>query len=134
MPFVTFSTENDRPRAMLKQADGKIVVVGQAANGSSNADMASARFDASGFGLDTSFGTAGKLTIDFFGARDDAYAVVQQPDGKLVVGGFARSGAGNVFAAVRVTPWRRRSRTRASTLVGLAGADEESHSLFFRRR
>jgi uncharacterized delta-60 repeat protein len=103
-PFVTFTTDNDRPRAMLKQADGKIVVIGQAANFVSNADMAIARFDATGFSLDPSFGTGGKLTVDFFGARDDAYAVVQQVDGKLVVGGFARSGAGNVFAAVRVAP------------------------------
>lgn len=40
--------------------------------------------------------------MDFFGGRDGAEAVVQQVNGKLVVGGFARSGAGNIFAAVRV--------------------------------
>ena len=89
---------------MLKQADGKIVMVGQAANLASNADMAIARFDASGLSLDASFGTQGKLTVDFFGGRDDAQAVVQQADGRLVVGGFARSGSQIVFAAVRVSP------------------------------
>jgi len=87
---------------MLKQVDGKIVVVGQSANLGTNPDMAIARFDDTGLALDGSFGTGGKLMVDFFGGRDSAEAVVQQADGKLVVGGFARSGAGNVFAAVRV--------------------------------
>ena len=102
-PVITFTTQSDSPRAMLEQADGKIVVVGQAGNLGTNPDMAIARFNDSGFALDTSFGTDGKLTVDFFGGIDGAEAVVQQADGKLVVGGFARNGAaGNVFAAVRV--------------------------------
>ena len=101
-PLITFTTESDSPRSMLEQADGKIVVVGQSASLGANPDMAIARFDDTGFALDASFGTGGKLTIDFFGSRDGAEAVVQQADGKLVVGGFARSGAGNVFAAARV--------------------------------
>ena len=103
-PFITFTTESDNPRSMLEQADGKIVVVGQSGNLGTNPDMAIARFNDSGFALDPSFGTDGRLTVDFFGGRDGAEAVVQQADGKLVVGGFARSGAGNVFAAVRVAP------------------------------
>jgi len=101
-PIVTFTTQADSPRAMLKQADGKIVVVGQSGNQGTNPDMAIVRFDASGFTPDPSFGTDGKLTVDFFGKIDGAEAVVQQADGKLVVGGFARSGSTTVFAAVRV--------------------------------
>ena len=50
------------------------------------------------------FGTNGVLTIDFFGGRDSAEAVVQQPDGKLIVGGFASVGKSLVFALVRLVP------------------------------
>ena len=82
-PVITFTTQSDNPRSMLVQTDGKIVVVGQSANLGTNPDMAIARFNDSGLALDPSFGTAGKLTVDFFGGRDGAEAVVQQPDGKL---------------------------------------------------
>lgn len=101
-PIVTFTTLGDSPRAMLKQADGKIVVVGQSGNQGTNPDMAIVRFDDTGFTPDASFGTDGRLTVDFFAKIDGAEAVVQQADGKLVVGGFARSGSTTVFAAVRV--------------------------------
>jgi len=30
--------------------------------------------------------------------------VAQQPDGKIVVGGLARSGSGSVFALARINP------------------------------
>jgi uncharacterized delta-60 repeat protein len=101
-PVITFTTQSDSPRAMLVQADGKVVVVGQSGNLGTNPNMAIARFNDSGLALDPSFGSDGKLTVDFFGGIESAEAVAQQADGKLVVGGFARSGAGNVFAAVRV--------------------------------
>jgi len=103
-PVITFTTEGDFPQAMLKQTNGQIVVVGQSGGFSTNPDMAIARFDETGFRPDSTFGTDGKQTIDFFGHIDSAEAVVQQTDHKLVVGGFARSGAGNVFVAVRLVP------------------------------
>ncbi len=103
-PVITFTSEGDFPKAMLKQSNGQIVVVGQSGGFSTNPDMAIARFDETGFRPDTSFGTDGKQTIDFFGHIDSAEAVVQQTDHKLVVGGFARSGAGNVFVAIRLAP------------------------------
>jgi hypothetical protein len=62
------------------------------------------RFNAGKISPDQSFGTKGVLTIDFFGDRDSAEAVVQQPDGKLIVGGFARVGNRLVFALVRLLP------------------------------
>jgi uncharacterized delta-60 repeat protein len=103
-PVINFTTTSDTPSAMLKQTDGKIVVVGQSGTLGANPDMAIARFDSTGFGLDPGFGTGGKLTLDFLGGRDAAQAVAQAPDGKLLVGGYARSGAGNVLAAVRLAP------------------------------
>jgi hypothetical protein len=102
--IIPITTESDRPMQMLLQSDGKAVIVGRSGDLSSNSDMAIVRFDAGGLSPDTSFGTNGVLTIDFFGGRDSAEAVVQQPDGKLVVGGFARVGSGIVFALVRLMP------------------------------
>ena len=89
---------------MLLQSDGKTVIVGRSGDLSSNADMAIVRFTAGARSTDGTFGTNGVLTVDFFGGRDSAEAVVQQPDGKLVVGGFARVGTGIVFAMVRLMP------------------------------
>ncbi|HXJ87173.1 MAG TPA: Calx-beta domain-containing protein [Candidatus Binatia bacterium] len=102
--IIPITNQSDRPTQMLLQSDGKAVIVGRSGDLSSNADMAIVRFNAGALSTDPSFGTNGVLTVDFFGGRDGAEAVVQQPDGKLVAGGFARVGTGIVFALVRITP------------------------------
>jgi uncharacterized delta-60 repeat protein len=53
--------------------------------------------------LDTSFGTAGKVTTDFAGSGDGAAAVAVQPDGKIVVAGAATINGGADFALARYT-------------------------------
>ena len=89
-------------RAMAVQADGKIVLVGEAASGGSNTfDIAAARYDTNG-NLDAAFGTGGKLLVDFFAGTDSAQDVVVQPDGKIVIAGSARNGTSTDFALVRV--------------------------------
>jgi hypothetical protein len=102
--IIPITTESDRPMQMLLQSDGKAVIVGRSGDLSSNSDMAIVRFNAGALTTDTSFGTNGVLTVDFFGGRDSAEAAVQQPDGKLVIGGFARVGTGIVFALARLMP------------------------------
>ncbi len=102
MATADFSTGNDLGRAVAVQADGRIVVAGQSSNGP-NSDFAVARFAADGT-LDPSFGSAGKLTIDFFGSLDGAENVVMQPDGKIVLGGFARNGTRTGYGLARVNP------------------------------
>jgi uncharacterized delta-60 repeat protein len=47
-----------------------------------------ARYNSDG-SLDTSFGSNGKVTIDFFGDIDEAFGLAIQPDGKIVVVGNA---------------------------------------------
>jgi uncharacterized delta-60 repeat protein len=94
----------DYAQGLAIQGDGKVVVVGQSANLGSNPDMAIVRYAATGTAYDTSFGTDGKLTIDFFGGIDGAEAVAQQPDGKLIVGGFARFNGKTVLALARLLP------------------------------
>src|SRR6476469_179427 len=80
----------DRASAVAIQPDGRIVVVGRAANANNplTADFAVARYNANG-ALDSSFGAGGKVTTDFLGFDDGATAVAIQADGKIVVAGFA---------------------------------------------
>jgi uncharacterized delta-60 repeat protein len=100
----SFTDQSDAAASMLMQADGKIVVVGTSADSVVNSDWAVVRYNSGGLAVDTTFGTDGKIAFDFLGGRDAAYAVVQQPDGKLVIGGFANNGLGPVFALARLAP------------------------------
>ena len=72
--------------AMALQADGKIVMVG-----GTFTDFILARFNADG-SLDTNFGTGGGKVITDMGSgnrAEEATAVAIQPDGKIVVAGYA---------------------------------------------
>jgi len=77
----------DDARGVALQSDGRIIVVGSARVGS-NDDFALVRYDTNGV-LDTTFGTLGKVTTDFGGARDRAFAVAIQSDDSIVVVGDA---------------------------------------------
>lgn len=80
---------------VLIQPDGKIVVSANV-NGRRSRDFALARFNSDGT-LDSTFGTNGKVTIDFDGNNNDAYSLAIQPDGKIVVAGTSN----NIFALAR---------------------------------
>src|SRR5438128_1282400 len=54
--------------------------------------------------LAATFGTGGKVTTDFAGSDDKAFAVVRQPDGKLVAAGRTVTGGNIDFALVRYKP------------------------------
>jgi uncharacterized delta-60 repeat protein len=79
--------------------DGRIVVVGSARVAGNN-DFAVVRYLSNGT-VDTSFGTQGRTTTDFFAAGDRAFAVVVQPDNSIVVVGDAISGGRSDFAIAR---------------------------------
>ncbi|HVF89842.1 MAG TPA: hypothetical protein VNH22_07235 [Blastocatellia bacterium] len=81
-----FSSGSEDVRAVMLQPDGKIVVAGFVDTGGGNTDFALARFNADG-SLDTSFGIGGKVTTDFFGSHDQAFAASIQADGKIVLAG-----------------------------------------------
>lgn len=83
---------NSMARAVLVQPDGKIVAAGYADVGISGSEFVIARFFSDG-NIDSSFGLIGVSRITFPGAGV-ANAIVLQPDGKLVVGGYARSDNG----------------------------------------
>lgn len=102
MTTLAFGALQDAASALAIQPDGGILVVGVASS-STVADMGIARYLNNG-SLDTAFGGTGTLSIDFFGAADDAKALVIQPDGKVIVAGEARNGTSNELGLIRVTP------------------------------
>ena len=84
--------------ALAVQPDGKLVVAGGGDTGSQRG-FALARYNGNG-SLDASFGSAGKVTtaIGSSGSPED---VALQPDGKVIVAGYARIGSGDVFGVAR---------------------------------
>jgi uncharacterized delta-60 repeat protein len=78
----------DEVRDVAIQSDGKIVAAGFTQTLSTGDDFAVARFNANGE-LDPTFGAGGKVTIDFFGGDDQAYALAIQPDGRIILAGYA---------------------------------------------
>ncbi|HEY3128954.1 MAG TPA: hypothetical protein VGL91_05810, partial [Acidobacteriota bacterium] len=95
----------DEATAIAIQLDGKIVAAGFAAPGSSM-DFALARYNTNGR-LDTTFGIAGtgKVTTDFSGREDEAFAIAIQSDGKILLAGstapFNKIGSAPDFALAR---------------------------------
>lgn len=93
--------------AVLVQADGKIVVGGTAALGTSDQDFGLARFTPTG-SLDSTFGetqAAGKVTTDV-GDHDTLFAMTTQSDGKIVAVGSSENPdpeRSTDFAVVRYT-------------------------------
>src|SRR5215471_14225706 len=84
-------------RAVAVQGDGKIVLAGATVNDFN--DFALVRYNSNGT-LDTGFGTGGKVLTDF-GVSAQALSVAVQPDGKIVVAGFANIDGGDNFELVR---------------------------------
>lgn len=66
-------------------------------------DFAIARLTPDGV-LDTNFGEAGRLRIDFFGAGDEVNAIAIQADGAIIAAGSARNGANTDIGMVRIRP------------------------------
>jgi uncharacterized delta-60 repeat protein len=96
---VDFSGGDDRGLAVALQPDGKIVEAGSATTASGGIDFALARYNTDGT-IDTSFGSGGKVTTDFNGRDDRIFAVVVEPNGVIVAGGFATTAAGDSLAAL----------------------------------
>lgn len=105
------SASTDAARGVAVQADGKIVVVGYARRAvgvlPATQDFAAARFNADG-SRDASFGNGGVAHVGFADSTDQAWQVLIQADGKIVLAGHAAtrdalSGrAKNDFAVARL--------------------------------
>jgi uncharacterized delta-60 repeat protein len=95
-----FGSGDDRGTAVKIQSDGKIVVAGYASNGA-DFDFAVARYDLNGV-LDPGFDGDGLQTIAVGAGNDKAFALLIQPDGKIVLAGSAVIGGDLDFALVRL--------------------------------
>ncbi len=88
-------------RAVAIQSDGKIVVVGFVDQSfASDVDIAIARFNANG-SLDTSFSGDGMQTFDTAWGWAEAWDVAIQPDGKILVAGWAQVDTLREFIVLR---------------------------------
>lgn len=96
-----FGGLDDVATALLRQPDGKLVVVGLSGSGW-NYRFAAARYLANGT-LDSTFGTGGTVLTNLYSSSiGGARAVALQSDGRIVVAGGAYStAAGWQFATVR---------------------------------
>ena len=94
-----FGGTYDWAYAAAVQRDGRIVAAG-VSNGAGTHDFALARYLPDG-SVDHSFGDGGKVVTDFGTSFDWAYALVLQPDGKIVVGGVTDASGSRDFALAR---------------------------------
>jgi uncharacterized delta-60 repeat protein len=83
--------KEDAAFAVAIQADGKIVAAGFARRRSGDTDFAVVRYNVNG-SLDPTFGTKGIVLTDFNRGDDDAFSLLIQPDGKILVAGLGGSG------------------------------------------
>ncbi|MGH8863643.1 MAG: delta-60 repeat domain-containing protein, partial [Burkholderiales bacterium] len=89
----------DQINALVRQPDGKLVAAGRATV--TNDNFALARYNVDG-SLDTSFGGDGLVDTAFGVGVDQAFALVLQPDGKLVAAGRGQIPGGSTnFALAR---------------------------------
>jgi uncharacterized delta-60 repeat protein len=93
MVVTSFSAKEDVATGVAFQTDGKIVVAGYSfdplnTGNDSNYDFVVLRYNTNG-SLDSTFGIGGIARTDFQGGQttDKAYAVVIQPDGKILLAG-----------------------------------------------
>jgi len=100
-----FAGNIDQANAVAIQSNGQIVAAGSSfSNSKTVEDFIVARYNANG-SLDKRFGKNGKITTDFFRNVDSISAIAIQPDGRIVVAGFAQLGGNGgtprVFALAR---------------------------------
>jgi len=100
-----FAGNIDQANAVVIQPNGQIIAAGSSfSNSKTVEDFIVARYNANG-SLDKRFGKNGKITTDFFRNVDSISAVAIQPDGAIVVAGFAQLGGSGgtprVFALAR---------------------------------
>lgn len=92
---------SDVANALALQADGKILLAGSTEVPAKGKSFALVRYNADG-SLDAGFGSGGKVVTSFGSPSDEAFAMVVQPDGKIVVGGHTSGfGRGVDFALAR---------------------------------
>jgi uncharacterized delta-60 repeat protein len=116
--MIDFGGDQESAFGAVLQPDGKIVVAGYTQD---DEDVAVARLNANG-SPDTTFGAAGKATVDF-GVATFGNAVALQPNGRIVVAG-QRTGRDD-FAVARLLG--RSCAPATPTEVGASASRSPEH-------
>lgn len=96
----TSINKTDTVNGVAVQSDGKIVAAGVSIDDALNNYLVVARYKTDGE-MDGTFGTAG-IALTGIGKTDFVADVAIQPDGKIVVGGYARPSTHDNFVVVRL--------------------------------
>jgi|GEM_PF-1533050 len=95
----SFGGQDDGANSVVVQSDGKIIAAGYSYNQSTSVQSVTlARFTSAG-ALDVSFGSGGKVVFDFGGYTAEAFRLLLQSDGKIIVAG----GGDGYLAFARLT-------------------------------
>jgi len=113
--------------AGAQQADGKLIIVGSGLAAGEPFNAAVLRLNVDGT-LDPTFGSNGVAVIDISPGYDDGYAMLLQPDGKIVVAGSAEPNETDFdFAIARLDADGSIDETfgnGGSTVLDLGGSDD----------
>ncbi|HEX8250396.1 MAG TPA: hypothetical protein VF599_19635, partial [Pyrinomonadaceae bacterium] len=96
--FTEFDNNHEVAYSVAIQPDGKIVAAGT--DNQRQYDTILARYNADGT-LDTTFDGDGKVSNDFGSDSGESNAVITQPDGKIIVAGYADDFTRSHFAVAR---------------------------------
>ncbi|MBM4023652.1 MAG: hypothetical protein FJ284_15695, partial [Planctomycetes bacterium] len=92
----------DSVRAIAVQQDAKILLAGNVNPTPGNTDIGLVRLTATG-ALDTNFGQGGKVITPLSSTHDGADAMLVQPDGSILVGGYENSSGSTRLALIKYT-------------------------------
>jgi uncharacterized delta-60 repeat protein len=98
--IVDLGIGGDAAHGVAFQDDGKIVVAGYASNGV-DYDFVALRYRVGG-SPDPTFSGDGLQLVDFGSGDDNAFAMVLQANGRIVVAGYADNGPDEDFALTRL--------------------------------
>jgi uncharacterized delta-60 repeat protein len=127
---VDFGGSQEGATGALVTPSGQIILTGFANPGATGLDFAAARLNANG-SLDTTFGSAGKTTVDF-GGDDDGEAATLTPDGHILIAGSTTASGGGDVAVTQLNPDGSLDTTfgtRGTATVDFGGSDLASSIL-----
>ena len=129
--IASIGSGNDYALKVAVQTDGKLVVVGSAAIGSSS-DIAVVRLNPDG-SFDSTFSDDGKLTTLVSPTSDASWDVVVEPNGRILVAGWSQIGARYDFTLLRyvgataLESWRYNHFGSTVNVGSAASASDPDH-------
>lgn len=98
--FTEFDNNHEIAYTVAIQPDGKIIAAGT--DDQRQYDTILARYNPNG-SLDTTFNGDGRVSNDFGSDIGESLAVITQPDGKIIIAGYAKDFTKSYFAVARYT-------------------------------